>query len=187
MTTYIIPKENVRLRHTASTDIARPSMQGVYFDKKRKVAVATDGHIMGIQRTHGDNPPSGHLVKFDKLKKTNGQHYTFSPLKDNTFAETSGAGNATIEPEKHFPDWWNVIPAKREKSFIVTLDAGLLKKLADAIDGDTEQRLTLEFDAANPLAAVVVQGRLGAGIIMPCKTTDDAKQPLKTLKELVKP
>lgn len=97
-----------------------------------------------------------------------------SPNVVNLVAVTDGVSSVGVgrsirvtQIQGVYPDWRAIVPSIEGRR-TVTLDAALLKRMADVISDDNGVTLFID-DNGGPIA---VAGNRGAGVMMPCEDND---------------
>jgi len=181
-----------KLQVAASSDETRYNITGVYFDDN--VNVATDGHIMAVEKKEKvDEPvPSKTILKFNKpkqLDKNRGSE-TFFRLETKYVSEQGSVAERTTGA---FPDYSNVIPSEFKTPVRIAFNLALLTRLAAALEHNNRSLVTLEFDGSSPLGPILVDvsnqdgsGRPNKfGVLMPCRTDDVGETLLQRAKRFV--
>lgn len=166
-------------------------LSAVYLDAEARTAVSTDGHAMAIIDASNliEDGETSFLIPVDALKAADS---LFSKLgrtlskRDRAGAQVyirAGDGIVTVSspltkraeifelPAGQFPAWNKVIPQKAGDWKSVCLDAQLLLRLAEALDGQRkEMGLTLFVKAESDAIMVAATGagvRQSFGVLMP--------------------
>ena len=169
-----LPESQVEL--AASTEESRYTLKAVKLDVAGKRLMATDGHILAIVPTEVSENDHDGLINVDAMKAARklqraAKSVPIQATVNGKFTIAAAGQAAEFELETgNFPNVEAVIP-KFEGPPTVTLDAGLLLRLAKAIqtkDHQLDYPVSLWIKDAN--SAVLVKGEQdGAiGVLMPC-------------------
>lgn len=153
-------------------------------DDESVFCFATDGKILAIAAQRGN--ASAPCLLPSSLAKVSSKTSSRALLNGTWNAETGrmigdkfradgSPARSASEPEGRFPNASYILPIVEENNRVVSIDAHLLKKLADAIGDNGRINLILSDDPAKPIA---VDGEHGIGVIMPL-STDDPKDDAK--------
>jgi len=182
--------KNCKIWKATSKDILREALQYVYFDGEDTL-IATDGHIMAVVKVDGEkaeNTPR--LISADLLRSSRPEKFKQIEIGLNGRASTH-SGPLTIfcdfPDEIEFPSGYKKIVAAAKKllnrkkdKFVVALNAGLLKNLADAMD--CSEQVFLHFDKkeldktgtyTGHISVKTSSGNDNFGIIMPIRVPDE--------------
>jgi hypothetical protein len=159
-------------KHFLSTDKARPSMNGAYFDCEEKKIVLTNGHVLLTVNFEPDPEMSSFIAPLAALPKKKESEITF----DGSYIQTIEPGQATTVTEpiaEIYPAWRNVMPdALTERSGITAIgvNPSLFAGFAAVIKNMGGLDACLDFWTANN--AIKVTPTMPAeweGLIMPVR------------------
>lgn len=144
-----------------------------HVDKERSRLVATSGYILAVLPVELDPDDTAGPLPLDAIKRARS-----AKVKDVTVNGAVIVGGVTFPREDvgRFPDVDKVIPAKPDREPDLVLDAGLLAKLAKALNSPGDRlsgvvRIWLAADRSSPLYVEPYNGPEGAyGAIMPMRS-----------------
>lgn len=146
----------------------RPYLQFLQFERIEGALriSATNGHIMSDIVID-----SGFESDLEIGEKMHVAGKLFSKINESFLKiEMSENGTTTINNsaiaenlKQEFPDLER-IRIKKQPSISITLDAGLLKEIADTLENNI---ITISFDPGYPFKPALVTGKVSSGIIMP--------------------
>jgi hypothetical protein len=96
-------------KHFLSTDKARPSMNGAYFDCEAKKIVMTNGHVLLTVNFEPDPEMASFIAPLSALPKKKEAEITF----DGSYIRTIEPGQATTVTEpitEFYPAWHQIMP-----------------------------------------------------------------------------
>lgn len=132
-----------KIEKVASTDETRSNLTAPYFDAKKKLLIATDGHTLVAVPADSDEG-----------EKKSGYIDVITLQAERKRARSRGVKIDAPDARK-FPDWEQVVPkSPRGEDGTVTLafDLQLLRNIADAI-GCSKLELTVTLDPKRPAFA----------------------------------
>ena len=171
---YTITERIQKLQGCAGNDRTRPMLTGIYFDSSH--VMATDGHKAVIAKKPKEHPENI-IIKFKSEKQgkaCNGQE-TYRELDSETLIGTD-VKNTAIKIDAEYPDVKCVQPATIEGWESMSLDAGLLLDLANALnDGHREKKVRIYFQKDMAGLMVIFGNEVDRfGILMPsCRVIDN--------------
>ena len=170
-----MPNRNISKAVSSPKDY-RNYLSEPYLDTENSLIVATDGHILAACPVElDDSDTSGHISN-EAIKAA----LKSSPVKSRSAKTANIKANGSLEldngatyPRKdlgQFPDYKRIIPDTSKAEMVISLDAKLLKDLADAINTPGSSIVTLHIKD-NTTAFYVDSDALSDcyGVIMPCK------------------
>lgn len=183
METVIITAKEQALQHAASKDATRYNINAVEFNHGH--AVATDGRMMAIRRLVEEDAPRDKLIKFSS-PKLKGK----SCLWEQDERRVVGIGNPAnwgevIDRESFpYPNWKQLTVGYECKDRInIGLDAGLLKRLADALCSDGKLYLSIPKNGTDPIVCYDSKDTDAVGILMPVRY-DEKADPITVLNSV---
>ena len=175
MNTYTIPNEFILLQNAASDNKTRWNLTGVYFNEE--VAVATDGHILAVRKKPENikaEMPDNQVIKFEQ-KKVKEKTYAWEINNKRVTHSVVPKNIGNVLDDVTFLDYKKVFPRLESDAVTVTFDHKLLAKLVKAINGETKDAITLQFNL-NEMGPILVSGsdKEAIGIIMPMRPDGDS-------------
>ena len=170
-----MPNRNIS-KATAGPRQFRRVMEEPYLDTENSLIVATDGHILAACPVELDEGDTSGNVSSEAIKAA----LKSSPVKSRSAKTANIKANGSLELDNgatyprenlgQFPDYKRIIPDLDKAEMVISLDAKLLKDLADAINTPGSSIVTLHIKD-NATAFYVDSDALSDcyGVIMPCK------------------
>lgn len=169
-----------RIDHAIAKENSRFAINGAHVRFRpdgEPIAEATDGHMLAVVECVGHQGEYSAIVPGHMLKKR----------KSGTSLEINGRiSNGVVECdpyEGNFPPCADVAPRDLGKSHVaISLNPGLLKRLADSIGADRAVTLAVELNEdgtapGKPIRVMNADNTVPAalGVLMPCKTNEPDK------------
>lgn len=171
----------------------RPEMQGVYLDKEKGYAVATDGHkLIYFKHPFVDMALESCIVPvevFPKREKDE-QEVEFHPGKVQVNHTKKGYSVIYRCIEKKYPLWFKVIPTMESREIVDIGHIGLSPNLLAAF-GKWDNGIVIRFYTGKTMGIFPLDNSIGTttpetwkGLLMPCSTwgieVDDLKFNIET-------
>ena len=157
----------------ASKDETRYNIVGIHCEEK--VAVATDGQMLGLQRLpEFCSDHAGRILRIQPSKVRKGLAYIPEKFSDtnggpNTVSQT---GAIAEEIDGEYPDWKQVLP-KEAPTFSYSLNASYLTALCKFVTANEKGlEAAIRLDFYGPNNAVTIRGNRDdrAALLMPMRT-----------------
>ena len=166
---------NRKLEKAASTDQIRHFITEPYLDVDNSLIVATNGHIMAVCPVELDEGDTSGYVSSECIKAG----IKASPVTKRTDKTANIKANGSLVLDNNqtfprpelgtFPDYKRVLPDPSKAEMVISLDAKLLKDLADAIN--TPGSSVIKLHIKDNKTAFYVESDKNSecyGVIMPC-------------------
>ena len=155
---------------------AREVLQYVFFDGEK--LIASNGHILAVNTIveKGEKDLSGLVPPKAMIEARRKGNYSTIHAEETYSFPNSNVVFKRTDQGMTFPDWEKAFSDKVEREHVITLNADLLKKLADAICTDKQHGIKL-FVSEDRLAPVRVEPHVyngNFGYISPMRTAEDS-------------
>ena len=163
----------LKIENVVSNDVTREHINSIHHDKVNKRLMATDGFIgVIVQVSENENDDVG-SIPVEALKVARKAKAGTISINDGRI--NVGAVSFVAHDAGQFPDLAYVLPKFKpggDGVHTITLDASLLKKLAEALSSDAEEKYYVRISFRDADAAMIVEPYRGSetvGVIMPVR------------------